>query len=101
MGVNCLDTLFYKLCGCTILTHGLVMTAAHCIEGSQAADIRITVGTNYLSPVVATNHSSSTSNLAVAGIRVHPSYNPAKNWDHDFALLELEANLTFTKAVAP
>ena len=68
------------------------MTAAHCTEGKQPADIYVTVGSD---------DSNISGSFTVVNIVSHPSYNPANNKDFDFALLELATNLTFTDSITP
>ncbi len=80
-------------CGCSILTHKLIMTAAHCIEGKRPADIFVSVGS---SPYTAYPNL-----LPITNFTLHPSYNTANQWDFDFSIVELMSNLTFTEAISP
>lgn len=76
-------------CGASWIGGRWVITAAHCVEGNDAADIGIYAG------ITKRSEAKSTNRLKVAKIISHPDY--PKQWK-DIAILELAQDVTSTKA---
>jgi len=70
-------------CGASLIHPYWVLTAAHCVLGSQAEDINVLVGTNDLA-----NPGAGSQRIAVSEIIISPTYNDF-TMDGDFALLRL------------
>jgi len=68
-------------CGASFLGGKWVLTASHCVEGEQAANIKINVGEYDLS-------NGAENAIAVKRIYMHPDYDSV-SIDNDVALLEL------------
>ncbi|XP_037952058.1 chymotrypsin-2-like [Teleopsis dalmanni] len=82
-------------CGSSIISSRYILTAAHCVVGKTAASISIQYS--------VTDINKSGPNIAsVKRIIVHSGYNPAANYAHDIALLELYGELSFNyRTLAP
>lgn len=81
-----------QFCGGSLLSQDVVMTAAHCVEGTKAKTIELTVGRTVLS----NKRQGSLRN--VSDIVVHPRY--AKGQEaYDMALLVLDKPVTGTAPV--
>lgn len=72
-----------QFCGGSILSENWVVTAAHCVEGTAAADIEILTG-------VTTLGEAGSTRIALQQIISHPDYD---DWtlEHDIALLEVSS----------
>jgi secreted trypsin-like serine protease len=83
---------FSHSCGGSILNASWVVTAAHCVEGTNRRNLR----------VVAGEHNRNTNEgveqfVNVARIVRHPQYSPA-TLENDIALLELSSQLILSSA---
>ncbi|OEJ23582.1 peptidase S1 [Streptomyces agglomeratus] len=81
-----------QFCGGSLLSQDVVMTAAHCVEGTKAKTIEVTVGRTLLSD----KRQGSLRN--VADIVVHPRYAKG-NEAYDMALLILDKPVRGTAPV--
>ena len=82
------------LCGASIVGTSWLVTAAHCVVGSNPSDISAFVGITNLS------ERSSQKALALSGIFINPSWN-STTFNGDIALLQLASPLTFSINVQP
>lgn len=68
-------------CGGSLLSHNLVITAAHCVHNRDNSKFKIRTGSSYI--------GEGGTVVRVKKITPHPKYN-ARNIDYDFALVELD-----------
>jgi len=79
------------LCGGALIGPAHVLTAAHCVAGTNIQFFRVGFGSNNLQqPLVSMQ-------AAVAQRVIHPNYN-AQNFANDVALLRLPLNITYNQA---
>ncbi|KAL0111982.1 hypothetical protein PUN28_013307 [Cardiocondyla obscurior] len=72
----------FHFCGGSILNENYVITAAHCVEGKYASDIKVVAASiSLLNP---------RSQHRVAKIIVHKDYNSYNSWINDIALLRVQ-----------
>jgi secreted trypsin-like serine protease len=84
---------WYHSCGGSIVGANKIVTAAHCVYGQSAGNLRVVAGDHDLSVSEGTEQVAS-----VASIARHPSYNP-NTIDYDFAVLRLSSSLTLNNNV--
>ena len=84
------DPYLDQYCGGSLIETDWVVTAAHCVTGSDPGDVQVLAGIHNLD-----NPEAGYQRLDVAEIFVHPQYNQAAQHDKDVALLRLDddANL--------
>merc|ERR1712117_537771 len=83
------------MCGGTILNNRFVMTAAHCTHRQNVGTMRVKVGEH------DTNQNANGERwINVKRKHQHPDYNPGTT-DMDFAILELDEELTWTDKIRP
>ena len=73
-----------QFCGASLVDRDSVLTAAHCVRGNTASNLRVTVGRTVLS-------STQGQIRNVSRINIHGSYNPRTNEAYDVAVLKLSS----------
>ncbi|XP_020706359.2 chymotrypsin-1-like isoform X2 [Athalia rosae] len=85
-------------CGAAIVTPDHVITAAHCVADDVptpiSPDARFVV-TGQLSNVAGGRATD------VAGVRIHPEYDPSATWRNDIAVLKLATPIPFNALELP
>jgi len=79
------------ICGATILTTKLLVTAAHCVYGGTASTLKVRVG--------SLTYASGGTLVQVASFTYHPSYSSSTS-DYDVAVLRLSTALTFGSTIS-
>jgi secreted trypsin-like serine protease len=69
-------------CGASLIDRNSVLTAAHCVKGTQKQPLRVTVGRTVLS-------GGGGQTRSVSRIVIHPRYNGATSSKYDAAVLTL------------
>ncbi|XP_071120167.1 chymotrypsin-like serine proteinase [Mytilus edulis] len=85
-----LGLIWSHICGGNIIDGKWILTAAHCVDGQTAGNLRIRAGANA--------HAEATQTVSVSRIIMHPQYSAvgADGYPNDIALLELSSALTLT-----
>ncbi|XP_076376155.1 chymotrypsin-2 [Megalopta genalis] len=91
----CILKRSYFICGGSIISENLILTAAHCIYGESASDIEVVVGT-YTLPLWKPAIKYSPQKLIW-----HAHYNPQKDFLNDIGLIWLTKNIPFTENIQP
>ncbi len=82
-------------CGCSIVNDRYVVTAAHCVQGRTAENLRVAVGVTEQTQV-GTNGQL----VDVRRIVTHPNYN-SNTSDNDIAIIELANPINFNANAQP
>lgn len=80
-------------CGGTLVSQTKVITAAHCVVGQAASNVKVKIGSVDLA-------SSSMKTYSVSTVAVHPDYN-ADLSQHDIAVLTLSSSVTGITTLKP
>ena len=81
-------------CGGSLINHRYILSAAHCLKGHEAKDVRIGLGVYNLT-------SAKRKDIhRVNKIIVHPKYDE-KTLRNDISLIKLEKRVDFSKTIAP
>lgn len=88
------DGVWYPRCTASIISADLILTAAHCVKGTKADNIRIGFGVQPLSPDLQSNPQTRVDvvekfeTLPIYGYVIHPKHDPP-TLNHDMALIRL------------
>lgn len=87
-----LEWLYIHFCGCSIISHKWVLTAAHCLSNKHPSYTQILVGTNDL--------RNGTEYYRAERFILHESYNKPQ-FAYDIALIEVNGTIVFNDRVQP
>lgn len=80
-------------CGASLISHNFVMTAAHCVNGIEAQEIRVYLGGHNIT-------QDYTDVRRVRTIHAHENFDII-TFDNDIALLQLDRSVRFGPTVQP
>ncbi|XP_025986032.1 trypsin-1 [Solenopsis invicta] len=83
----------FHFCGGSILNDNYVITAAHCVDGKEASDIKVVAAT--------INLRDPKSQHEVEKIIVHREYDPSNSYINDIALVKVKTAFKTSVTVAP
>ena len=86
----------YHTCAASVYDHFHVITAAHCVENTNASDLILIFGEFKQYEVEGEEEFRN-----VSSILIHADYNPNAFWVNDIAILALEQPINFTKSIQP
>jgi len=84
---------WYHSCGGSIVGTNKIVTAAHCVYGQSAGNLRVVAGDHDLFVSEGTEQVSNVRSLVY-----HPSYNP-NTIDYDYAVIRLSSSLSLNSNV--
>ncbi|XP_059146878.1 fibrinolytic enzyme, isozyme C-like [Physella acuta] len=89
---------WYHICGAVLVAPNKLLTAAHCLEGQQARNLRVEVGAlNLYDPPNAYEQV-----VNVASFVIHAQYNGNGNGiPNDIGIIYLSSSVTYNKNVQP
>ncbi|XP_059146877.1 chymotrypsin-like serine proteinase [Physella acuta] len=88
---------WYHICGCVIVAPNKILTAAHCVDGQQARNLRVKVGSYNISDTTPYEQT-----LEVASFVIHSGYNPNGNGiPNDIAVIYIYGTMTYNLNVQP
>ena len=88
------------ICGGSIVSKNVILTAVHCFKDLPQGNISFLVGTNYLASFNDLS-SNSSNRFFVKKIVLHPNYNKENKFDNDIALVQLDREIIYSNTVMP
>nr|ACF93734.1 serine protease 1 [Hypoderma diana] len=77
-------------CGGSILNENIIVTAAHCLQGASAKDMKVRVGSSYW--------NSEGFLCDVVSFKIHEGYDQ-RSLENDVAIMKLATKLTFSSRI--
>lgn len=90
-----LEYLGHHLCGASVISSILILTAAHCVVNKRSESLKVVAGR-----VELNSQNESVNRRDVRMIFIHDNYNKLTH-DHDIALLLLSHELQFNRLTRP